>query len=272
MSYRVPIFTVDAFTDRAFGGNPAAVCLLESAPSDEWMQQLAAEMNLSETAYLYPEGRALRLRWFTPAVEVDLCGHATLAAAHVLWETGRLAPDARAEFISLSGPLAAAQTGAGISLDFPAKLEKAAEAPSGLITALGVDSGKQVRYVGRNAFDYIVQFNDAAALRALQPDVRALAGVEARGVIVTSLSDDPNYDFLSRFFAPAAGVDEDPVTGSAHCCLGPFWQSRLGRSELVGFQASRRGGTVAVRMESDRVHLIGRAVTILRGELAIPPE
>ena len=272
MSSPIPIYQVDAFSDRPFGGNPAAVCILGHPISDVWMQNLAAENNLSETAYLYPDQGQTRLRWFTPGAEVDLCGHATLAAAHVLWETGRLAFQDRAEFISRSGMLYAVRSYLGIELDFPAKREVPAEAPRGLIDALKLQSTDQLEYIGRNSFDYIVQLRESDAIRTLSPDMAALARVDARGIIVTVASDIPEYDFLSRFFAPAVGVDEDPVTGSAHCCLGPFWQTRLNRSTLKGYQASRRGGEVQVRMEGDRVILIGKAVTVLRGELLITPE
>ncbi len=260
---RIPLFQVDAFTEEPFGGNPAAVCLLPEPRPDAFMAAVAREMNLSETAFLFPEGEGFRLRWFTPAVEVDLCGHATLASAWVLFEQG-LAPSDRAiRFHSRSGPLEARRRDAGIELDFPAKLENADTAPAGLAAALGFEP----LYVGRNEFDYLVLAPDAATVRHLVPDIAALKSLPVRGVIVTAPSDDPEHDFVSRFFAPAVGVDEDPVTGSAHCCLGPFWSGRLGRSDLRAFQASPRGGRLRVRVAGDRVFLAGNAVTVLRGEL-----
>ncbi|HEX7338134.1 MAG TPA: PhzF family phenazine biosynthesis protein [Gemmatimonadales bacterium] len=254
---------VDAFTERAFAGNPAAVCVLPAARSETWMQQVAREMNLAETAFLVPSPGGYDLRWFTPAVEVDLCGHATLASAHVLWEDGHLQPGQVATFFTRSGELRATQQGGLIWLDFPSTPEREAGGSAEMQTTLGIG----IRYMGRTAFDYLVEVESAAALRAITPDLGALARLPVRGVIVTALSDSPEHDFLSRFFAPAAGVPEDPVTGSAHCGLGPFWAARLGKTDLTGYQASPRGGTVRVRVDGDRVHLGGHAVTVLRGEL-----
>jgi PhzF family phenazine biosynthesis protein len=257
------ITQVDAFTDTPFAGNPAAVCLL-SAPRDEgWMQSVAREMNLSETAFLIAQADGYALRWFTPAVEVALCGHATLASAHVLWEDGHLPPGRQARFHTKSGLLTGDRAGEWIELDFPAKREEPAPTPAGLAEALGVAP----KYVGRNQFDYLVEVDGEASVRGLKPDHRALAALPVRGVIVTAHADSPGYDFVSRFFAPGSGVAEDPVTGSAHCALGPFWQSRLGKSELVAYQASPRGGVVRVRVAGERVKLGGKAVTVLRGEL-----
>jgi PhzF family phenazine biosynthesis protein len=259
----LPIFHVDAFTGRPFGGNPAAVCLLPRPAPEAWMQQVASEMNLSETAFLVPEGDGHRLRWFTPAVEVALCGHATLASAHVLWEAGRLGPGETARFHTQSGLLTAERHGDGIEMDFPAlRTEPCGDVP-GLTAALGV----RATYLGKNGMDYLVVAEDEAAVRGMRPDFARLAAVRARGVIVTSRSSGGPYDFVSRFFAPASGVAEDPVTGSAHCCLGPFWGGRLGKQELLGYQASARGGFVRVRVLGDRVRLGGQAVTVLRGEL-----
>ena len=258
------IVQVDAFTDRLFGGNPAAVCLLPSPRDESWLQAVAREMNLSETAFVAPATDGFDLRWFTPTVEVDLCGHATLASAHVLWELGKLEPDTPARFHTRSGMLCASRQEAWIELDFPAIREEPAEAPAGLASALGV----QARYVGRNQFDYLVEVESEAVVRGLRPDFGALCAIPARGVMVTSRGDSPTYDFVSRFFGPASGIDEDPVTGSAHCCLGPFWGARLGKHELIGYQASARGGIVRVRLGGDRVYLGGQAVTVLRGELA----
>jgi PhzF family phenazine biosynthesis protein len=259
-----PIAQIDAFADRPFTGNPAAVCVLEGPAPEPWMRDVAMEMNLSETAFLHPEGEDWRLRGFTPAVEVALCGHATLASAHLLWEDGRLAPDAVARFHTASGPLTARRADGWIEMDFPAKPEQEADPPAGLIEALGA----RPLYVGRSQFDLLVELESEAAVRALTPDIGLLRGVECRGVIVTARAGTGEADFVSRFFAPRAGVDEDPVTGSAHCVLAPFWSHRLGRAELTGYQASRRGGVVRVRHEGERVALIGRAVTVLRGHLA----
>ena len=257
------VVQVDAFTGRPFAGNPAAVCILD-APGDEgWMQAVAGEMNLSETAFLHPLEDGWSLRWFTPEMEVALCGHATLASAHVLWEEGRIAPDAEARFHTKSGLLTTVRRGGWISMDFPAKPEDEAPAPEGLDRALGV----RPLYVGRSEYDLLVEVESEAAVRASSPDFALLRGVDARGVIVTARGADSGYDFVSRFFAPRVGIDEDPVTGSAHCVLAPFWARRLGRDELTGFQASRRGGVVKVRTAGDRVLLGGQAVTVLRGEL-----
>jgi PhzF family phenazine biosynthesis protein len=257
------ITQVDAFTDKPYAGNPAAICVLPEAREDRWMQDVAREMNLSETAFLLKQDDGYRLRWFTPAVEVALCGHATLASAHVLWEAGHLASGQQARFHTLSGLLTADQRGAWIEMDFPANPEQTAPAPAGLEEALDVTP----RYVGKSHFDYLVEVDSEEVVRGLKPDITRLEQVEARGVIVTSRASSPGYDFISRFFAPRAGVNEDPVTGSAHCCLTPFWAARLGKTEMVGYQASARGGVVRVRLEGERVKLGGQAVTVLRGEL-----
>ena len=259
----LPLYQVDAFTDEPFAGNPAAVCLLPVPREKHWMQLVAREMNLSETAFLHPENDGWRLRWFTPAVEVALCGHATLASAHILWETGQLTSTATARFYTESGLLTANRDGSSIELNFPAKIAVPSEAPSGLAEALGVEP----LAVCQSAFDYLVEIDTETTLRAMKPDFNKLGGLPVRGVIVTSRSDQTQFDFVSRFFAPAAGVNEDPVTGSAHCSLGPFWQDRLKRSAFRAFQASARGGVVTVRVAGDRVFLGGNAVTVLRGEL-----
>lgn len=258
-----PLFHVDAFTERPFAGNPAAVCLLPAWPGDAWLQAVAREMNLSETAFLVAQADHWALRWLTPAVEVDLCGHATLAAAHVLWHENRAADNAPLRFATRSGVLTARRHGAAIELDFPLQRAEPAEAPPGLVEALGAAP----RYVGKSRFDYLVEVASEAELRRLAPDFRRLAAVSARGIIVTSRPADARYDFVSRFFAPAAGIDEDPVTGSAHCCLAAFWQERLGKDEFVAYQASARGGVVEVRVRGDRALLGGRAVMVARGEL-----
>jgi len=267
MRASLPIIQVDAFADAPFQGNPAAVCLLSEPKSERWMQAVAAEMNLSETAFLLPRSDAsFDLRWFTPAVEVALCGHATLASSHVLWERALLGPEAIARFHSKSGELTATRRGDGlIELDFPSRVGTPAPAPEGLVDALG----QRVLHVARSADDYLVLLENEAAVRRIQPDLASLAKLPVRGVIVTAQANDEKgaFDFVSRFFAPAAGVNEDPVTGSAHCCLAPFWGERLGKTEMIGFQASSRGGAVRVTLRGDRVGLAGRAVTVMDGNL-----
>jgi PhzF family phenazine biosynthesis protein len=260
----IRIVQVDAFTARPFTGNPAAVCVLPSPPTDQWMRDVAREMNLSETAFLTPHDDGYNLRWFTPAVEVELCGHATLASAHVLWEDGHLPAARQAHFHTRSGLLLADRRGDWIELDFPAKVATPAEPPPALLPALGVPA----RFVARNQFDYLVEVESEETLRAMTPDFTALRKVPVRGVIVTARPSSTEFDFVSRFFGPAAGVDEDPVTGSAHCALGPYWAERLGKSEFTAYQASARGGVVRVRLSGDRVIIAGQAVTVLRGELA----
>lgn len=264
-----PLYIVDAFTDAPFAGNPAAVCLLDAAAPAAWMQAVAREMNLSETAFLVSRAEGFDLRWFTPEAEVALCGHATLASAHVLWERG--AESDRLDFHTQSGVLKAERSPAGIELDFPALPPEAAPAPAGLLDALGVTA----RSVHRSRFDYLVELDDEAAVRAVAPDFSALRAVDARGVIVTARAAQADIDFVSRFFAPRVGVNEDPVTGSAHCVLCPFWSGRIGagREWLEAAQLSARGGRVRVALRGDRVALAGRAVTVLRGELsaAVPP-
>jgi PhzF family phenazine biosynthesis protein len=259
-----PIVQVDAFTSAAFGGNPAAVCVLPEPKDAAWMQKVAMEMNLSETAFLVKRSDGYDLRWFTPAIEVDLCGHATLASAHALWESGQLAPTEQARFHTRSGLLTAELNGDWIELNFPAKLETPATAPPGLLEALGAPAN----YVGKNQFDYLLEVEESDLL-AMSPDHGQLRKIPVRGVIVTSRSSDPQFDFLSRFFAPGAGIDEDPVTGSAHTALTPFWSARLGKTEMMARQASARGGILRVTLKGDRVLIAGQAVTTLRGELLV---
>jgi PhzF family phenazine biosynthesis protein len=261
----VPIFHVNAFTSKPFAGNPAAVCLLEREADAEWMQNVAAQMNLSETAFVSPEGDGFRLRWCTPRVEVNLCGHATLASAHVLWLTGRLQPEQAARFLTRSGLLTVARLNGAMTMDFPACPARPERVPDDLARALGAAA----RSGGRNGTDWLVELESDEAVRKLKPDVARLEALPVRGIIVTAKSARPEHDFVSRFFAPASGVPEDPVTGSAHCCLGPFWAERLGKSELRAYQASARGGEVLVRVLGERVHLSGQAVTVLRGELDV---
>lgn len=255
------IVQVDAFTSRPFGGNPAAVCVLPAAASEEWMRDVAREMNLSETAFLHPENGGYRLRWLTPSVEVDLCGHATLASAHVLWEDAHIPPDAEARFHTRSGLLTSRRKGEWIEMNLPAKRAEAVDAPPQMAEALEAE----LLYTGRNQFDYVVEVADEATLRGLNPNHHLLRQLPVRGVIVTARGTD--YDFVSRFFAPGSGIDEDPVTGSAHSALAPFWSQRLGKTEMTGFQASARGGVVKVRLEGERVYMSGQAVTVLRGDL-----
>jgi predicted PhzF superfamily epimerase YddE/YHI9 len=258
------IVQVDAFTSSAFSGNPAAVCVLPEAREAAWMQNVAMEMNLSETAFLVKWRDGFDLRWFTPSVEVDLCGHATLASAHALWENGHIAVDQQARFHTRSGLLTADRNGDWIELDFPAKVETAATPPPGLIESLGAP----VKYVGRNQFDYLVEVEESHLLK-MSPDHTQLRKIPVRGVIVTSLSSDPRFDFISRFFAPGSGIDEDPVTGSAHTALTPYWAAKLGKTTMMARQASARGGVVRVTLKGDRVLLGGQAVTTLRGELLV---
>jgi PhzF family phenazine biosynthesis protein len=258
------LLQIDAFSDQPFRGNPAAVCLLDREREAQWMQNVGAEMNLSETAFLLRRDDGWSLRWFTPAVEVDLCGHATLASAHALWSEKLLKPDETARFHTRSGVLTATRDGEWIELNFPATLETPADAPPGLLESLGV---KKPLYVGKNKFDYIIEVSSEDELTALNPDHARLRTIRVRGVIVTCRGT--KHDFVSRFFAPGSGIDEDPVTGSAHCCLTPYWAQRLGKNELVAYQASPRGGLVRVRLDGDRVRLGGRAVTIFRGELEV---
>ena len=258
------IVQVDAFSAKPFGGNPAAICVLPEPRDDRWMAKVAMEMNLSETAFLHPNGDGYELRWFTPAIEVDLCGHATLASAHVLWEDRHLEPHTTARFHTRSGLLTCKLSCGWIEMDFPAKFEEPAEAPPQLAEALGVE----LKYVGRNQFDYLVEVADEQTLRSLNPKHHLLRQLPVRGVIATARGDG-EFDFVSRFFAPGSGIDEDPVTGSAHTALTPFWAARLGKMEMNAFQASPRGGVVKVRLAGDRVILLGQAVTVLRGELLV---
>jgi len=258
------ITQVDAFTNTPFTGNPAAVCVLSAPQSQDWMQQVAQEMNLSETAFLVRADDGFNLRWFTPTVEVPLCGHATLASAHILWSEGLLANEA-ARFHTKSGLLVAKKQGEWIELDFPVNRSEAAIAPSELRQALGV----LIQSVMKSSLGYLVEVASEDLVRQMQPNFQLLRTLSLPNVIVTSSADEGSaYDFVSRFFAPGLGIDEDPVTGAAHCCLAPFWRDRLGKDEFLAFQASRRGGVMKVRYDGgDRVFLAGQAVTVLRGEL-----
>ncbi len=257
------LYQVDAFTNRPFKGNPAGVCLVQEAVDDRWMQQVASEMNLSETAFVLPRGSKFQLRWFTPTVEVDLCGHATLAAAHVLWETGVLEKDQTVYFDTRSGMLSAEWSKGWIEMDFPAAPAVAVDPPPDLLDAIG----REPVFVGQSRFDYLVELPSEEDVRSLTVEYDLLKNVATRGVIVTSRSENIAYDFVSRFFAPAVGVNEDPVTGSAHCTLGPYWGKILGKAELTAYQASVRGGTIKLRCGEQRVILRGQAVTVMRIEL-----
>lgn len=258
------ITQVDAFAQRPFTGNPAAVCILEQPREEAWMQLVAREMNLSETAFLVPRDGGYDLRWFTPAVEVALCGHATLASAHVLWEDGLLRDDQPAIFHTKSGVLTARKKSSLIEMDFPAT---PMTPDSSLHRTMELVLGLKIKTAGRTRFDVMVEVENEAAVRGLRPDITKIGHLDLRGLIVTSAASSSDYDYVSRFFAPGAGVDEDPVTGSAHCSLGPFWKERLGRDNLIGYQASARGGYVRTRCDGDRVFLSGHAITVLRGAL-----
>jgi len=259
-----PILQVDAFTSTAFGGNPAGVCVLEQPRDEAWMQLVAREMNVAETAFLERRSDGdFDLRWFTPTNEVDLCGHATLASAHALWEDGETATLLR--FHTRSGVLAATRRGDWIDLDFPATPDEPIDPPPGLLDSLGVAP----RYVGRSRFDFLVELGSESDVLVVRPDFRRLADLDARGVIVTSPSRTPGVDFVSRYFAPAFGIDEDPATGSTHCCLGPFWAARTGKREFVARQLSTRGGELHVAVNGTRVRLSGRAITVLRGDFLV---
>lgn len=259
------IYQVDAFTEKPFSGNPAGVCVLNEKLDEKLMQKIALEMNLSETAFLVRNNDGYDLRWFTPTGEIDLCGHATLASAHILWEKGFLKEGQEARFSTKSGLLAAKMKWSWIELNFPALPEEETEPPAGLLESLGVEA----TYVGKNIFDYLVEVESEETVRIMKPDFVNLSKVPARGVIVTSRAKAKEYDFVSRFFAPEVGVWEDPVKGSAHCCLGPYWQKKLNKDEFVAYQASARGGVLKVKVFGERVLISGKAVTVLEGELLI---
>lgn len=260
----IKIYQVDAFTDTVFHGNPAAVCVISEPLDERWAQGLAMEMNLSETAFLFPEGDHYHLRWFTPTVEVELCGHATLASAHILWEENYLSRKEKAIFHTKSGILQAELNNGWIKLDFPAKPSQETLPPQGLLEALGV----KAKFVGVNKFDYLVEVEREDIVRNITPNLLELRKLPVRGVIVTSQADQSEFDFISRFFVPGSGIDEDPVTGSAHCCLGPYWQHKLKKNVFNAYQASKRGGALKVEVKEDRVYLHGQAITVLKGELS----
>jgi PhzF family phenazine biosynthesis protein len=261
----IEIYQADTFTEVPFGGNPAGVCLLPGPADEEWMQKVAREMNVSETAFLYGVKGGYNLRWFTPTVEVEICGHATLASAHILWEAGRAPRSGVIEFHTMSGVLTAEMNGGMIELDFPSEPAGDAAAPQALTESLGV----KPLYVGKNRFDYLVEVGSEKEVRALSPDFALLGTIQVRGVMVTASSDDAKYDFVARFFGPASGINEDPATGSAYCCLGPYWEKKLGKSEFLAYQASERGGVIGVRVMGERVKLLGKAVTVFKGVMCV---
>jgi PhzF family phenazine biosynthesis protein len=255
------LLLIDAFTDGPFSGNPAAVCLLNTFVASDWMQAVAAELNQSETAFIQPLSNGWGLRWFTPLMEVDLCGHATVAAAHALWSEGCLPRTEPARFHTRSGVLLAKSVGEAVEVDFPAVAMTACAPPEGLIDALGI----QPLSVFRAGPDYVVEALDAEAVREAQPDLAALAMIDTRGVAITAQGTGA-CDVVSRFFAPAVGIPEDPVTGSVHCALGPFWARRLRRPTLRCHQWSRRSGILYVTPQQERVLLRGSAITVLEGK------
>ncbi|MEL6929229.1 MAG: PhzF family phenazine biosynthesis protein [Cyanobacteria bacterium J06600_6] len=259
------IVQVDAFTDRTFQGNPAAVCVLSDPQSDDWMQSVAQEMNLSETAFLLKQDRAYSLRWFTPTTEVPLCGHATLASAHVLWTEGYASTGQSIQFETKSGTLTAKYQDDWIELDFPVNFSQ--DIPP--ITKLGDALGAPLRTVLYNSLGYLVEVATAQQVEQLQPNFTLLKQLPISDVIVTSRgAKDSEYDFVSRFFAPGLGINEDPVTGAAHCCLAPYWRERLNQDRFLAYQASARGGVVKIHYDGgQRVALQGQAVTVMRGEL-----
>ena len=263
----IPLLLIDAFAEHPFAGNPAAVCLLPAAAEPAWMQRVAGEMNQAETAFVVARSDGgFDLRWFTPTVEVDLCGHATLASAHALWETSRLAADQTARFLTRSGWLTCRRDGARVVMDFPAQPARAAVPPA---EDLADTLGARLLWAGTNGIDWLIELDDAATVRTLAPDLRRLAAIETRAVIVTATSDDSAYDFVSRVFAPASGIDEDPVTGSANCALTRFWSKRLGKKTLRVWQASPRGGDLLCTDEGDKVTLSGPCALYMRGEIEV---
>lgn len=258
------IFTVDAFTDKPFSGNPAGVCVLENEIDDKLKQNIAAEMNLSETAFVRKIENGFSLRWFTPKVEVELCGHATLASAHILWQEGIINPDEEAVFQTVyKGKLTAKKSGDEIILNFPVNIPVPAKFNDELEKALG----EKYIHVSITDHHYLVEFDSAEKVKNIKPDFSLLSKLEKFGTIITAKSGNPEFDFISRFFAPLKGINEDPVTGSAHCVLTPYWSDKLNKKVMQAFQASGRGGKLTVELSVDRVLLKGNAVTVLKGEL-----
>jgi predicted PhzF superfamily epimerase YddE/YHI9 len=259
------LHTIDAFTDKPFAGNPAGVCIVEHALPDELMQQIAAEMNLAETAFLFPQEDGYRLRWFTPTVEVSLCGHATLASAHLLFESGRLQSNAVARFHTRSGLLTARRVGGKIELDFPALRVSPAVFP---LSAIGPLGATPVSY-SASADWQLAELDFEQAVRNLSPDTRSLNSLGLGDLIVTARATTPGLDIVSRVFVPEVGIDEDPVTGSAHCALAPYWSLKLHKTTLSAYQASRRGGYLEIEDRGERVLLRGQAITIMDIEIRI---
>ncbi len=259
------LYQVDSFTDTAFRGNPAAVCIVDEFKDEPWLQAVAAEMNLSETAFVRRDGDEFQLRWFTPCEEVTLCGHATLAAAFVLFHSGIVSTDQDISFQTLSGPLKARWGQGMITLDFPVDRPQPAQAPPVLLEALGAEP----LFVGTTRVEYLMELESETAVRQLEPKMDELAVISRRGIIATARSDDPDYDFVSRFFAPAIGIPEDPVTGSAHCALAPYWQSKLNKATFKAYQASQRGGSLNVELVGERVYLSGHAVLVFSAQLHV---
>ena len=258
------IYQVDSFTNEKFRGNPAGVCILDKHQDTQWMQNIAVEMNLSETAFVLPDTDHFRLRWFTPKIEVDICGHATLASAHILYTTGMVPADQMVRFQTRSGLLTVEHNDGWLEMDFPSDPERQVEVPPILVQALG---GPVVEYAGRSRLFYLLRLENEQEVRSLQPDFNMLSEIPDSEVIVTAPSSSPEFDFVSRFFAPGVGINEDPVTGSAHCTLGPYWQKVLGKNDFTAYQASRRGGVVKVRVREERTRLVGQAVTVFHGKL-----
>lgn len=265
MQHPIPTWQIDAFTNRPFGGNPACVCWLDDAADPKWMQAVAAEMNLAETAFVRKIASGFELRWFTPTVEVDLCGHATLASAHALWSAGLVPTGEPIPFHTRSGVLTCTRNGEFIKLDFPVTPARPIAEPAGLAQSLGARPTETLQ----SKFDYVAVYDSAALVRALKPDFTTLGKFPVRGVIATAISADPQFDIIARFFGPASGIDEDPATGSAYCSLLPYWAARLGKTTMTAYQASSRGGVLQLRLNGDRVILGGQAVTIWRGELLV---
>ena len=262
----LPIYKVDAFTSQLFGGNPAAVILMKTFPDDGLLRQIAAENNVPETAFLVPDSGNYRLRWFTPTVEVPLCGHATLASAAVIME--RLQPGrTTVTFDSASGPLIVKRVGDRYVMNFPVRVPRLIPPPNGLTEALGIEPAETLD----DGFNYIAVLHDMAAVRSLTPNIAAIARLDRPGLVVTA-QGDRRWDCVSRYFAPAKGIPEDPVTGGAHCGLAPYWSARLGKNEIRAFQASPRGGELTCRLVGDRVELEGACAFYLEGKIAVPVE
>lgn len=266
MEMIIPVYQVDTFTDKPFQGNPAGVCYMMDHRSDRWMQAVAMEMQLPDTAFFQQSEKGFRLRWFTPSQELSLCGHATMAAAHVIWEIDLVAPDKPVQFETKSGLLQATREGEYIALGLPGLPALPQPEPSGLAEVLN----QPILFFGSNGMDMLVEVPDAAQIRAWEPDLTYISSLDTRGLIVTARDHSGTCDFISRFFAPRTGVKEDPVTGSAHACLGPYWAGKLQKKRLIGYQASARGGEVLISMDETRVVIQGKAITVMQGVITAP--